>query len=186
MRGFLANRVPRIRQTRCHLSRSLVAESGEARGTYRVVTDHYSRYGSWPPRVHIRSAVVFSCIHTELAPPVERTHTQTPARTPLSRPGGCGWEVSFFCCGGVGSSSTSRGHRKLETMGSESWRWGDVSAAALRADTSRLYVVCVLRLWFRDWALQHQPDPRRIVTRNEATTNRSAAGQHNGLPFMAD
>ena len=116
VRGFLANRVPRIRQTRCHLSRSLVAESGEARGTYRVVTDHYSRYGSWPPRVHIRSAVVFSCIHTELAPPLERTHTQTPARTPLSRPGGCGWEVSFFAV-----AVLDRVRRRVVTANSSLW-----------------------------------------------------------------
>ena len=30
MLGFLANRVPRIRQTRFHLSRDLVAESGDS------------------------------------------------------------------------------------------------------------------------------------------------------------
>lgn len=188
MRGFLANRVPRIRQTRCHLSRSLVAESGEARGTYRVVTDHYSRYCSWPPRVH--SDTVCSCIQLYshgTSPPLERTATPRTPLSPLSRPGGAGGKFRFWLwrCWiefDVAWSPQTRDYGERELAVGRCLRCG----AASRHITSLCRLCAALRLWFRDWALQHQPDPRRIVTRNEATTNRSAAGQHNGLPFMAD
>ena len=84
-----------------------------------VVTDHYSRYCSWPPRVH--SDTVCSCIQLYshgTSPPLERTgnrHTSNPA-FPAFPPGGCGWEVSFLAV-----AVLDRVRRRVVTANSRLW-----------------------------------------------------------------